>query len=89
MIACLSLALAGCGTSDSLPHVSTRPALPEVPADIQECFSNSRLTVIPDRNLTVADVERLWASDRFRVIAQQKCGSRLIDWYAAIRTKWI
>jgi hypothetical protein len=60
-----------------------------VPADIQECFANSRLAIIPDRDLTVADVERLWASDRMRVIVQHRCGARFVDWYNSIKTGWI
>ncbi len=89
MLACLSLPLAACGPSDEPLDISARPALPEVPADIQDCFSNSRLTIIPDRDLTVADVERLWASDRMRVIVQHRCGSRFLEWYGKIKAGWV
>jgi hypothetical protein len=44
---------------------------------------------IPNRALTVAEVERLWASDRHRSVMQKQCGQRLIDWHEEIRSLWI
>lgn len=43
---------------------------------------------IPDRALTVGDVERLWKTDRVRVVVMQRCGGRLIALYDQLRRTW-
>jgi hypothetical protein len=76
--------LAGCATSANVAPLKT--SLPPVPADIQACFVG--VIDIPDRDLTVADVERLWKADRVRSLAQQKCGTRLLAWVADLKANW-
>lgn len=90
LLACLLIPLAACGRSVELaPPAAQRPSLPEVPADIQQCFADPRLAAVPDRALTVAEVERLWASDRMRVIVLQRCGARFLSWYSEIKAAWL
>jgi hypothetical protein len=84
MRACLPMLLAGCATSANITPPETN--LPPVPADIQACFVG--VVDIPDRDLTVADVERLWKADRVRSLAQQKCGRRLLVWIADLKANW-
>jgi hypothetical protein len=82
--ACLPMLLAGCATSANI--VPPKTSLPPVPADIQACFVG--VVDIPDRDLMVADVERLWKADRVRSLAQQKCGKRLLAWVADLKANW-
>jgi len=81
---CVSLLmlLAGCATSAS---VAPPPAalVPEPPADIRACFVG--VVDIPVRDLTVAEVERLWKQDRIRAVAMQRCGQRLLTWIDELR----
>lgn len=74
--------LAGCATSAS---VVPPPAaiLPEPPSDLRTCFVG--VVDIPVRDLTVADVERLWKQDRVRSAAMQRCGLRLLKWIDELR----
>jgi hypothetical protein len=44
---------------------------------------------VPDRDLTVGDVERLWSQDRLRAVAMRQCGNRLIEWHEQIRAGWL
>jgi hypothetical protein len=75
--------LAGCETSSD-----TSPSkLPPAPADIQACFRQSGV-FIPDRALTVAEVESLWKQDRIRIAVMQRCGNRLLAWYGELRAGW-
>jgi hypothetical protein len=61
--------------------------LPPVPADIAACFRG--VVDVPDRDLTVGDVERLWSQDRLRAVAMRQCGNRLIEWHESIRKGWV
>lgn len=79
----ISMALAGCETSGNPPASQ----LPPVPTDIQMCFRASA-AVIPERALTVYDVESLWKVDRVRFVVMKKCGVRLIAWYNELRVSW-
>jgi uncharacterized lipoprotein YmbA len=79
------LLLAGCGEQTN-PTVSNS-LLPTVPADIQTCFRRSAVTM-PDRALTISDVESLWKQDRIRIVAMRNCGKRLLDWYESLRVNW-
>lgn len=84
MAACALIAtlLAGCETSSEVAG-----KLPSVPSDIQLCFRRAA-TVIPDKALTVAEVEALWKIDRIRGAVMQRCGTRLLSWYDELRSKW-
>ena len=84
-LALIATLLAGCDPSDSrLPPPGTR--LPAIPADIRTCFKG--VVEIPDRDLTVGDVEKLWKQDRVRAVVSQRCGTRLVGWYGQLRSKW-
>jgi hypothetical protein len=74
------MALAGCETSSDVKPGN----MPPVPGDIQACFRQGP-GVIPDRALSIYDVESLWKQDRIKVVVMQKCGARLISWYNALR----
>lgn len=78
------LFVAGC-----TPPGGTSPSgsLPTVPADIQACFRKAAAT-IPDRALTVADVESLWKRDRKTLVIQRQCGNRFLAWYGDLQRDW-
>lgn len=80
----LPLASAACGSRPEPPPPDVPPpvAAPEVAADLRVCFAG--LAVIPDRDLSVADVERLWKDDRKRAAAMARCGVRLLAWIDAV-----
>lgn len=78
----LGALLAGCSPSGSVSS-----ALPTVPADIQVCFRQEAVKV-PQKALTVAEVESLWKQDRVRIVALRRCGQRLVTWYDGIRKAW-
>lgn len=68
------MSLAGCAGSETKPVIA-------VPADVRSCFE-SEPYFIPDRTLTVGDVERGWGSDRARAAELKRCGQRLMEWKA-------
>lgn len=79
---CLGLLLAGCARSVEPPP----GGIPDIPPDIRACFRG--VVDVPDRDLTVAEVERLWKQDRVRAAASARCGARLIAWVDALRAGW-
>jgi len=79
----LALTLAGCGDRISLPAAS----LPNAPLDLRQCFNRS-VGKLPNRSLTVAEVERAWKSDRLRAVVMQRCGKRFVAWYGALQGGW-
>lgn len=81
----LTLALGGCPDDEGRPPATTK--LPEIPADIRACFRESGVA-IPDRDLTVGDVERLWKTDRVRLVVMRRCGVRLVAFYDGLRRTW-
>ena len=75
------------GDDVSAPGRVVSAELPSVPADIQACFR--RLMVdVPDRDLTMAEVESLWKQDRYRAIVMRHCGQRFLAWYEIVRVNW-
>lgn len=79
-----ALALAGCNPTEGTPP---KQKLPPLPADLVACFQKSGVD-IPQRDLTVEDVERLWKSDRMRIVVMRNCGLRVTSWYGDLRSKW-
>lgn len=79
----LLVALAGC----TLP-INTSGPLPTVPADIQACFRTNGPVKVPQKALTIAEVESLWKEDRIRAVVLRKCGSRFLGWYTALQKDW-
>ena len=55
------VALGGCTTSRITDAPPPRSGLPGVPVDIRQCF-NGALSMPPDRDLTVGEVEAAWKS---------------------------
>lgn len=85
-LALIAMPLAACDPSGS-GNMTPRSQLPPVPADIQTCFRQSDI-VIPDRELTAADVESLWKKDRVQKVVLRRCGSRFEAWYNSLRRSW-
>lgn len=77
----LPIVSAACANRPPSPPPKPPPP-PEVPADLRVCFGG--LTEVPDRDLTVGDVERLWKDERKRSAAKTRCGERLLAWIDAI-----
>lgn len=77
------LALAGCND----PGATVSGSLPSVPADIQACFRGGPVKV-PQKALTVAEVESLWKEDRVRLVVMQKCGQRFLAWQGDLQKRW-
>lgn len=82
MTVATALLLAGCD-----PQGAPAQELPPLPADIVACLKQSGVE-IPKRALTVADVERLWKTDRLRIVVMRNCGARAIAWYGELRARW-
>lgn len=75
-----ALALVGCNQ----PGGSVQGGLPGVPADIQTCF-RSGPGKVPQKALSVAEVESLWKQDRVHEVVLQRCGKRFLAWYGDLR----
>lgn len=80
-IGLFALALAGCQQS------TTQGELPTVPADIQACFRGGPVGV-PQKALTVAEVESLWKQDRVKQVVLRQCGQRFLAWYGDLQKRW-
>lgn len=79
----VAMLLAGCGQQPA----TVSSSLPTVPADIQTCFRGGPANV-PQKALTVAEVESLWKQDRVRLVVEQRCGRRFLAWYGDLRKGW-
>ena len=77
------LFLAGCA-----PPGSVSGSLPTVPADIQACFRTNGPVKVPQKALTIAEVESLWKDDRLHEVVLRKCGNRFLNWYNGLRRSW-
>lgn len=81
-------ALGGCASvTPTTRPVAAKDHLPEVPADIARCF-NVSLGAPPERDLTVAEVETAWKSDRVQAVVMRSCGRRFVAWYRDLRGRW-
>ena len=80
--AAVAMLLAGCQ-----PPATVQGSLPTVPADIQTCFRGGP-TKVPQKALTVAEVESLWKEDRVRQVVMRKCGERFLAWYSDLQKRW-
>jgi hypothetical protein len=83
-LALTALALTGCVESASQPPATP---LPPLPVELKSCLKGAGVT-IPDRELTVGEVEKLWAQDRLKIVVMRKCGARVVSWYATLRATW-
>ena len=63
--------------------------LPLVPSDIQACFRTNGPVKVPQKALTVAEVESLWKEDRVRAVVLRKCGDRFLAWYDDLQKRWL
>lgn len=75
--------LAACNQSASSPSPGQ---LPYAPVEFQTCFRG--VVGVPDKALSVSEVEALWKIDRVRVVASQRCGARFTAWYENLRKTW-
>ena len=82
VLALIAMPLAACGPSDK----ATPGQLPYAPAELQNCFRDA--VGIPDRALTVAEVESLWKQDRVRLAVNRRCGERVLSWYQSLQVNW-
>lgn len=78
-----ALALAAC-----TPPGPASSQLPMAPADIQSCFRTNGPVKVPQKALTIAEVESLWKEDRVRAVVIRKCGDRFLTWYASLQKSW-
>ena len=76
--------LGACDVSGNIAPPAT--TLPYPPADIQSCFRGA--ANLPDRALSMSEVEALWKQDRIRAVAEAKCGKRLLEWYSQLQANW-
>jgi hypothetical protein len=83
-LALTALALTACVESASPPPATP---LPPLPTELKSCLKGAGVT-IPDRELTVGEVEKLWAQDRLKIVVMRKCGARVVSWYATLRATW-
>ena len=67
----LAIPLAGCQT------VAIDAAFPPVPRDIAICAKRTNVA-IPDRDLTAAEAEHAWKSDRLVTVEVRQCLQRLV-----------
>ena len=86
VLASTAMLLAACGQSTN--HASAPPPsqLPYPPAEFQTCFRG--VVGVPDKALTVSEVEALWKIDRVRAAAEQRCGARFYAWYSDLQKNW-
>lgn len=87
MVLAALVALGGCASTTHAENTPARPGLPAVPVDIRQCL-NAALGNVPERDLTVAEVETMWKSDRVRFVVMRKCGGRFLAWYDDLRARW-
>jgi hypothetical protein len=80
----IALALSACVESVSPPPATP---LPPLPTELKSCLRGAGVT-IPDRELTVGEVEKLWGQDRLRIVIMRKCGLRIVAWYQHLRANW-
>jgi transposase len=43
---------------------------------------------VPDRDLTVEQVERMWKQDRKTIVIMDACGARATAWYEGLARRW-
>jgi hypothetical protein len=82
LLALIALPLVACGPSSN----DSPGKLPYPPSDLQTCFRG--VVGVPDKALSVSEVEALWKIDRVRVVVNQRCGNRLLQWYTKLRANW-
>jgi hypothetical protein len=82
--ASLALLLAGCAASVSeAPRAVEPPVIPPLPADVLACRHDA--VDVPDRDLEVAEIERLWKIDRDSLARVSACYWRSVCQYQDVR----
>lgn len=82
----VGLTLAGCDPFAQIPAPDT--PIPAVPAALRKCIEDASGVTIPRRTLTVAEIERLWKSDRVTIVVLRKCGKQILAFHDALRKGW-
>ena len=86
LVLLIGLALAGC-MPKAAPDVSTRPALPPVPADLAACFART-FPEIPDAAFGSAAAVRIIANAKLLDRAKTACGGRALAWIADVHAEY-
>lgn len=87
-IVVLLLLLTGCAApAVHVENTPPRSGMPAVPVDVRQCF-NAALGAVPERDMSVAEVETAWKSDRVRFAVMRRCGKRFLAWYDDLRARW-
>lgn len=81
----VALLLGGCDDPFAPPPDTQ---LPQLPAALRKCIEDARGVPLPDRALTVGEVERLWKTDRKTIVVQRQCGKQILAWYDTLRKGW-
>lgn len=85
-MAAIGLMLGGCPDKAAL-DLSTRPALPPVPADLAPCFART-FPEIPDAAFGRAAAVRIIANAKLLDRAKTACGERALAWIAQVRVEF-
>jgi hypothetical protein len=76
------LLLTGCSASLPVP-LTVAPNIPAIPADVEACRQDP--TQRPEGKLTAGETEKLWRTDRYRLMRVNGCFWRLICQYHEVR----
>jgi hypothetical protein len=82
----LLVALTACAKAPAPTPIVVKTNLIAIPADLRKCVETSGVD-IPDRALTIAEVERLWKQDRVRIAVLRGCAKRALAFYDAQRKR--
>ena len=85
-VAAPGLMLGGCPDKAAL-DLSTRQALPPVPADLAACFARA-FPEIPDRAFGRAEAVRIIANAKLLDRNKTACGERALAWIAQVRVEY-
>lgn len=86
-VLCLATPLVACNPSAD-PRHKTNVKIPRAPEAVRKCINETNLVTIPNRDLSVAEVERLWKNDRLRFVIVKKCGQQLDQWQEQLHSRW-
>lgn len=82
----IGLALGACAKTPA-PDLTTRPALPPVPADLAACFARA-FPEIPDAAFGRAAAVRIIANAKLLDRAKTACGTRALAWIADVQREY-
>ena len=86
LVLLIGLTLGAC-TPTTAPDVSTRPALPPVPADLAACFARA-FPEIPDAAFGRVAAVRIIANAKLLDRAKTACGQRALAWIGDVQAEY-